>query len=86
MEKHLIRESKTKQKQRGLLQGQRTSFSTPNDLLSCFHNALQGLVAGNGAGAVPHGDAAGQGTLNGASIKRLHNRGWAFALLSFRRK
>ncbi len=31
-----------------------------NDLLSCSHYPLKGLVAGRIAGAIPHSDAASQ--------------------------
>lgn len=57
-----------------------------NDLLSCIHTALQGFAAGNGGGTVPHSDAAGQDTLDGASIERGHDGVGALALLSFCRK
>ena len=47
----------------------------PNDFLGCSHYALQGLTAGLSAGAVPHSDAIGQNTLNGAPVKRVHDGG-----------
>ncbi|KAI3376984.1 hypothetical protein L3Q82_000031 [Scortum barcoo] len=46
-----------------------------NDLLSFSHDELEGLPAGRGAGAVPHGDAAGQDTLDGASVEGAHDGG-----------
>ena len=47
-----------------------------NDLLSCSHDALECLAAGHGAGAVPHGDAAGQDALDGTSVEGAHDGGW----------
>lgn len=51
------------------------------ELLSCDHNALEGLSAGPGASAEPRGDAAGEDALSGASVKCIHGGGWAVALL-----
>ena len=44
-----------------------------NDPLSCFHDVLQRLAAGRGAGTVPHCDAAGEDALNGASVERVRS-------------
>lgn len=38
----------------------------------CLHCAMSGLAAEDGTGAVPHGDAAGQDDLSGASVKGVH--------------
>ncbi len=46
-----------------------------NDLLSCSHYPLKGLVAGRVAGAIPHSDAAGQNALDGASVEGAHDGG-----------
>lgn len=56
------------------------------NLLSCSDSALQGVVVGSGAGAVPHGDSPGQNAFNGASVERVHNRGRGLAAFSLRRK
>ncbi|KAI3364103.1 hypothetical protein L3Q82_010929 [Scortum barcoo] len=40
-----------------------------DDLLSCSHDALEGLSAGRGAGAIQHGDATGQDAFDGASVE-----------------
>lgn len=50
-------------------------------LLSCSHNALEGILAAPGASAVPRGDAAGEDALSGASVKCVHDGGWAVALI-----
>lgn len=44
-------------------------------IFSATLSALLGHASGNGAGSVPHGDAAAQDALNGASIKAIHNGG-----------
>ncbi len=41
-----------------------------NDLLSCSHYPLKGLVAGRVAGAIPHSDAASQDALDGALCRK----------------
>ncbi len=46
-----------------------------NDLLSCSHYPLKGLVAGRVAGAIPHSDAASQNALDGASVEGAHDGG-----------
>ncbi len=46
-----------------------------NDLLSCSHYPLKGLVAGRVAGAIPHSDAASQDALDGASVESAHDGG-----------
>lgn len=50
---------------------QKEEKSDTIDLLSYFHSTLQGL--GNGAGAIPHGDAVGQDALSGASLEGGHD-------------
>ena len=50
--------------------------------LSCSHDALEGLVAGHSAGAVPHSDAAAQEDVHCTSVEGGHDDG----LLSFWRK
>ncbi len=46
-----------------------------NNLLSCSHYPLKGLVAGRVGGAIPHSDAASQDALDGASVEGAHDGG-----------
>lgn len=55
----------------GVVNVQKEEKRDTSDLLSC----IQGLAAGDGAGAVPHSDAAGPDALNGASVEGVHNGG-----------
>ena len=47
-----------------------------DDPLSCSYYALQGLLAGYSAAAVPHSDAAGQDALGGSKVEGVHDADW----------
>lgn len=62
----------------GAVNVQKEEERDTRDLLSC----IQGLAAGDGAGAVPHSDAAGPDAPNGASVEGVHHGGSGLLLLS----
>lgn len=53
-----------------------------DDLLSCFHSALEHLLAGCSTGSIPHGDATGQDALNCDPIEGARDEAWAPVLFS----